>query len=489
VRPFVLLLQPGVGDMDDFRDRPTPPVSLLAAATLVARDCEVQIVDQRLLPDWRERIRDALSRQPVVVGVTTLPGPMIRNALEMVAEVRAHSRTPVVWGGTHVSLIPEQAIRSPAVDYVVVGEGEVAFASLVDHLSRGRQPRDVPGVWGKDPDGSVYQGPPSPVLAFDRLPLPPYHLVPMEDYLYSHRGTRRLDYLSSRGCPHTCSYCYNNVFYRNAWTPRPAHQVLEEIARLRERYAFDTVYFLDDNFFVDVARGWRIGLGLRDMGIGYETQGVDIQTVAAMSDRDLDRLEASGLGKLTIGVESACDRTRRLIRKWGDRRAVLATLRRLAGRSFLVLTSFIIGFPFETWEEIQETIDFALELQSLGRNFRFPQLYNYIPLPGTPLARALEQAGFHFPESLEAWAEIDWDRSALFRENPQKLDRLASIAFLSKFVDRKFEDYGARPGVAALYRLYRPVACARLRHGWTDWVPERRAYAVVKRLAARRRGR
>lgn len=480
-RPTVLLAMPRVGDMDSFRDRPTPPLSLIHAASGLRPRFRVVLLDQRVEPDWRNRLDDELARGPVLVGLTTMAGAMIGHALRIARHVRSRGDTPLVWGGTHLTLRPEQGMHSDLVDHVVLGEGEDVLPRLARRLEQGRSAADVPGVWTRDRDG-VHRNPRSAPLDFAAQPPAPYDLVDMSRYTYSYRGLRYLDYLSSRGCPHGCTYCYNNPFFGRHWSARPAPTVLEELRQLRRDVDFDVVYFLDDNFFVDRPRAWEILGALPEDGLQYALQGVDIQSIDAMSDAELDDLESTGLRKITIGVETGSDRIRRRVGKWGDTDTVVRNLERLADRSFVVLTSFIIGFPFERPEELRQTVDLALRLQSLGDNFRLPQLFNYTPIQGTPLADAMEQQGYRFPDRLQDWASIEWDYNRLYDDDPAKKRRLESLAFLSKFVDRKHLDYGSRSAVGALYRLYRPLALARLRTGVHSFLPERRLYEALKEL-------
>jgi radical SAM superfamily enzyme YgiQ (UPF0313 family) len=479
-RRTVVLLQPKIGDMDGFRDKPTPPMALLHASTLLAEEFDVILVDQRLGPDWERALADALATRPVALGVTTLTGPMVGQALRMVRAARRQGDVPVVWGGTHVSMLPAQAAACDGVDLVVTGEGEQAFLAVARELARGGDPATVPGTWRRK-DGEVRSTPRGGPLDFAALPLAPYGLVDMERYMYTYGGRRTLDYLSSRGCPYSCAYCYNTVFHRRRWSAKPADVVAVELAALRKRYDFEALYFLDDNFFIDWKRAWEILAALKTAGLKFELQGVDIQTIARMSDEELSFLSSAGLVKMTIGIETASDRLRERVGKWGDSAVVRQALRRLANRPFLVLTSFIIGFPFESWEETRQTVRLALDLQAAGENFRFPQLYTFTPVPGTPLANELVEGGFRFPETLEEWAGYDWDHCLLFRDDPAKRRRLEAMAFLSKFIDRKMDDYGSRRAFSTLYNLYRPIARARLEHGFLSPLPERKAYDMLRR--------
>ncbi|HET7824901.1 MAG TPA: radical SAM protein, partial [Anaeromyxobacter sp.] len=229
--------------------------------------------------------------------------------------------------------------------------------------------------------------------------------------------------------------------------------------------------------------------GLADLGLTSVLQGVDIHTVSRFSDGDLSRLEGWGVERISIGVESGTDRVRRrLLHKWGSVDVVREQFRRLRDRRFLVLCTFIVGFPGETAEEIRRTVELALWTLRAGSNFRIPQIYNYVPYPGTELASSLEARGVELPRTLDGWAGHDWDRSVL-DEHGQSRDELERLAFLSKFLDRKDLDYGFG-GIALrlAYRAYRPVARLRLATGITSPLPERGLYDGVRRLRAAGRG-
>jgi radical SAM superfamily enzyme YgiQ (UPF0313 family) len=241
------------------------------------------------------------------------------------------------------------------------------------------------------------------------------------------------------------------------------------------------VYFVDDNFFINHRRALKIIADLKDLGIGVVLQGVDVETVAQLSDSDLDFLEAAGVNRITIGVESGVDRVRQnVIKKVGDLQLVRQQLDRLKGRNITVFCSFIIGFPSETWDEMRRTMDFAMETLRMGDNFRVPQFYHYSIYPGTELFEGLEKQGFPFPARLEDWGNTDWDYSQMHRDQPKIRDALERMCFVSRFLDRKVDDWiVAGTVLRLLYNLYRPVAWARLRSGIVWPLPERRFYQML----------
>ena len=115
-----------------------PPLALLNAVVFVAQSFTVRIIDQRVDRDWRKHLLEELATKPLCVGVSSLTGEQITGALEVSRIVRQHGGVPVVWGGVHASILPAETLAHPLVDFVVEGEGEIAFLKLVEAL-RSRQ--------------------------------------------------------------------------------------------------------------------------------------------------------------------------------------------------------------------------------------------------------------------------------------------------------------------------------------------------------------
>lgn len=470
----IVLIQPAIGDMDAFRGRPTPPVGLLCAASLVDKDTEIRLVDQRVEKDWRARLAAALDGGTVAVGVTAMTGSMILNALAALREVRRLSRAPIVWGGIHASLLPEQTVSHELADYVVEGEGEAAFAELVRRLAAGADAAGIPGVWRKV-NGKPAGSPRAALLEMAGLPPVPYGLVDMENYMQSYIGGRRtLFYQSSRGCPHRCTYCYNRVFNAGRWRARPEAAVLRELAGLKERYRLDAVFIWDDNFFIDHGRAMRIVAGIKELGLKCLLHGADVETLARMTDAELDFLESAGVETMAMGIESASERVRtEILKKRGSLDLVRAQLARFKGRGMDLYCFFILGLPSETREEMKKTIAFAMEVLRLGPNFHMERFFNFTPYPGTELYSELEKRGTKFPAKLEDWGTYHWNYSRMLESDPETADFLERAATAGNFLDRVKDPFiKVNWLVRALITIYRPIAWARLSSGILKPMPE-----------------
>src|SRR5262245_60361094 len=179
----IVLFQPPVGYMDSMRSKPALPLSLLHAASLVWERNEVVIIDQRVQSDWRDRLRHAMSERPLLLGITCYTGPMVRRALEAAALARSiDPDVPILWGGVHVGLLPEQSLRHPLVDMVARGEGEETLAQLVGVLRAGGDLGEVQGLSFMDGDRYVMNPAPR-FIDVTAAPEIPYHLVDVEDYM------------------------------------------------------------------------------------------------------------------------------------------------------------------------------------------------------------------------------------------------------------------------------------------------------------------
>ena len=161
----VVLVHPHPGPKD--RDVHILPLGILyVAAPLVAQGYSVSAIDQRKDNDWRTTLKGLVTRPGTVcVGISTMTGPQIAHGLDMARVVReAAPDLPIVWGGVHPSLLPEQTAAHPLVDIACFGEGETVFPPLVEALARGRDWKDLPGLAYKGDDGKVryFEGTPIP---------------------------------------------------------------------------------------------------------------------------------------------------------------------------------------------------------------------------------------------------------------------------------------------------------------------------------------
>ena len=222
---------------------------LHVAYPLVNAGYKVRVLDMRLDDYHTFKLGN-----PLFVGIGTMSGFQIRFALEFAKKVRQELPScPIVWGGVHPSLLPEQTVANPFVDVVVRGEAEPVMTELAKSFSEGKPLDNVSGLTYKL-EGQIRNTPDSKPIDLDSIPIElPYDLLQLNKYS-SHRAGR-FHIQTSRGCPHRCGYCYNMLFNKCGWRGKSAGRLLDEIQFILEKYPHVKVIDpIDDNFFVNRKR-------------------------------------------------------------------------------------------------------------------------------------------------------------------------------------------------------------------------------------------
>src|SRR5579863_812363 len=122
----------------------TAPLGILAVSTpLLRAGYEVRIIDSTITPNFRRRVLEEL-KDALCLAVSLVTGPMIRETVQIAREAkRLYPDKPVILGGWHPSLLPDQTLAAPYVDIVVVGQGEEAFLEVVRHIEAGETPQGI----------------------------------------------------------------------------------------------------------------------------------------------------------------------------------------------------------------------------------------------------------------------------------------------------------------------------------------------------------
>ncbi len=473
----ILFIMPRIGYMDSRRSHPAVPLSILSAANLVSREFGVKILDMRISNSFEEELKTELLKKPLLVASTCWTGPMIRDVVRVARFVKRYGDIPVVLGGVHPTLLPEQTVLSPFVDFVITGEGEESLLKLARVLKNGGSIGDVPNLCYKK-DGKAVSTFRSDFLKLDELPELPYHLIEVTKYLPLYQGRRSISIESSRGCPFRCRYCYQGPFNRQQIRFVSADKVVKSVINLRDRYGVEDFYFIDDNFYIDMERGKEIALGLQGRGVTYQIQGVDILSLSKMSDEYFSLLERSGLRRLTIGIETGSPRLREYLGKKGDVETIIEVVKRLSKHNIIIYCSFFGGYPEETVEDVRMSIDLMLRLIGLNPNFRTSPYYIYIPFPGTRMYEEIVKAGrFREPKTFEEWGDFSWEDNPYIRTlGREKAELYRRLYLLTLFADDKYREYEYSSLRKAAASLYHRIAYLRLKHFWLRYMPEMLLY-------------
>jgi anaerobic magnesium-protoporphyrin IX monomethyl ester cyclase len=466
----IILIQPEIGEMDFLRTQPFLPLNLLHAATLVAKSYDIRLIDQRIDKNWQKTLSDELSGPVLCVGLTTYTGKMISSALEISRFVKERSNAPVVWGGIHASLLPEQTLRNMYIDIVVQGEGEITFFELAEALKKKASLRGIEGLWFKE-KGEIHQNPQRPSVELNDLPDIPYHLVDVGQYMPMYRKRPSIALQTSRGCIYHCSYCYNTAYNSSTWRSLSAENTIKRIKNVVNKFKAGNIYIIDDNFFIDLDRAKKITEGIikENLNIEWQIQGVGFNEIEKMDDAYLKLLEESGCVRLTCGLESGSERIRKILNKTKSIKSIVQINRRLSKYKILVFYSFITGLPGETLDDLRKTIGIIFQILKENRMARNSPIYTFVPYPQTPLIKMLEKEGYNFPDKLTGWENYDfgnlgYEGIPYVSDDLRKIIKLNFLYYLCFFLDKKLLEYETSKIIKFLALIYKPIARFRVRH-------------------------
>lgn len=384
----ITLVQPWIPDRNYI-----PNLGILYLAAVLEQDgFRVQVLDENLERDYEKKL---VSFDPYIIGFTAVTAAInrvIRSAKRLKGVLPSIKN---VVGGPHASLLAAEVISSPGIDFCLKGEGEFPFLELARALREGRGVEDIPNLVYQR-DGETVENPSRHLLSsdeLDQLPFPAFHLLDLEKVfpniahgLYS-RGQRILPIMTSRGCPHSCTFCCRVM--GKSIRSRSPENVLKEIGYMIEHYRVDEIYFEDDNFTVDRNRALDILQGIHDRFPGLYIKFANGLRVDRVDEKFLHALRAAGGYWVGFGIESGVERILKMMKKNLDLEVAkknVALARRLG---FRIGANFIIGYPGENWKDILASLSFfrGLDLDSLA-------IVNLIPFPGTAVHELCRKKGY-----------------------------------------------------------------------------------------------
>jgi anaerobic magnesium-protoporphyrin IX monomethyl ester cyclase len=448
------------------------PLGLVQVGSMTPDD-RVVIIDGRveLAPEARvvEHCADALC-----LGVSVLSGAPILDALRVSRAAKARNpRLPVIWGGWHPSLMPEQCLASEVVDACVVGQGERTIATLVAALHQGRSFAEIPGVvWKRDDE--IVRNAPRPCEDMNNFRAADFGLLDLERYFRS-RGVRRLDYCSSEGGP---LECVDPEVHQPRWSGLDPARVVSELRGHVDRYRLDELLFSDGDFFGDLPRTEAICRGLIEAGVRARWSGAGrADPLRRLTDEQLRLMRASGCRKVTVGAEI----DRATLHK-EDMKApasvddVLEAAEKLHRAGIGARFWFVAGAPKEPKDRLARIYRTAKAIREIDGEFETP-IFFYTPYPQTSLAHPMAAPSLMTPRTLEDWGRVDLDHSI--------------GSWISEPVRRAVPRYNfylrhgyQKPGLRLGKRLLHVVARARAKTNFYAFDFERRAVDLSKRLRA-----
>jgi len=386
----VLLVEPPKKPWEMMGDFIAPTIGLVQlAAVLEADHVDVDIVDcnaSRL--SWDDLQRVIADRRPTLVGASAMTTFMPTAARVMQMAKGIDKSTITVVGGPHVTFLPEETLQNHRqIDIVGRGEGERVIAELVRCLDGPGNLAQVPGIAFRE-NGQIVQTPlPAPV-DLDELPLPAYHLLPMQAY-YFIVFEKFCTVLSSRGCPFNCVFCAERGFWGPGWRPRDPHIVGEELELLNTKYGRESIWFGDDCFNVDGEHMGQICEEIlrRDLKLNWYYQGR--ADLLIKHQEYLPLMRRAGNMMVQIGIEANSDEELRGLRKNLTGEQVKEALGLLRANDIVCQGMMILGTRQDDANSILRKVDYLKWL-----DVDFPVFTIYTPFPGTEAYTEAREKGW-----------------------------------------------------------------------------------------------
>lgn len=473
----LLLIQQSAGSWDKAVGGHLLPLSLITAARQIPRDSKVRLIDTRI--DGEKTLEPHIKQKGLLIGFSLITGPSINNALGIIRRIRGINPTvKVIAGGVHPTILPEQTLAHPLIDYVAVGPGENILKDMVALRKKGAfDPSKIPGL-GYKKNGQLYINPAQkiPPEELNTFELPEYRLVDMNNYLLDYYSKPTIYVESSRGCNFSCAFC-SSVPLKNPWSAYSPEYVANNIEYLYSKYGIRSFLFVDLDFFHDPQRVKKIcGLFIkRGLDISWCSQGVRVNEMAAMDDDYANLLKKSGFMEFeAIGTESGSQRIIDLMGKNYKIDTLIATNKRFASYKIPLRHSFVIGVPGETLEEVKQTISLALRLNKDNPYSANSTFYIYTPYPGTRFYQKALDAGFAAPQTLEAWSDLDGFITATPIYSSKVKETLERIHFLTMFTTLVYwkRYFGRVFLLKFVFVFYSKIALLRLKTGFFSCMPE-----------------
>jgi anaerobic magnesium-protoporphyrin IX monomethyl ester cyclase len=397
---------------------PLIPLSLISLASpLREAGYVVKIVDQNgFVKDVFSSLGDIWDKV-VCVGISALTGKEILEAIEFTGLVKEKDPSiPIAWGGWHVSILPEQSLQHPNVDIVVEGLGQKTFVNLVKVISTGYPLEGVKNIYYKNKEKVVYTGS-EYNLRLESFSLPAFDLLDIDyyreyslflKYKENIRGLNikgHLYYVSSFGCPNECAYCCSNRMFGKKMFRYDVRKVVDQIQWLVNEKKFNSISFMDANFFIDANR-------VKELCELFIKEKLCFVWDAQIYVKDIIRYEQSGLWPLmvnggcwrvNIGTETGSQKLLYYMRKKIVVDEIYQSARILSKHNVEGAYNFLFALPREeSKKDIFASFELAKNLKEINPEFVFPVSF-YVPFPGTTMYEDALTRGLLSPSSLEEW--------------------------------------------------------------------------------------
>lgn len=441
----VLLIYPKFHKVDF--DAKSYPLSILTIGTLLKKQgYQVKLIDFLVEDNPFDTLKKELDEEVLCVGLSVMT-PQVSSALEISKVVRSYDKNiPIVWGGIHPTLFPEQVAESSWADFLIKGEGELPFPKLLKFFKGEGDLKNIPGLF-YEKNNKIFRNQEKELIDLNDLPILDYNLLSPKILKFD-----SIILNTSRGCPYRCAFCVNTALDNRKWRFQNPDKILEGLDYVVNKLGYEKVKFQEDNFFVSKERVLEILDGIKRKNLNFRwltSCRVDFFRDNYINEQFLEKLKQGGCYKLLFGAESGSQRVLDFLKKDITVEQIIKSAKLCQRYDIRADYSFMCALPTETKAERIETLELIDKLLAIGPCIEIISPQSYRPYPGDELARQCEGMGYKFPDKLEDWPRVvakSLDSSSSNLEafpwikspNEIRLQRVCSIVATSR---KKMTDY------------------------------------------------
>lgn len=392
MRNIVFIVPPMFISLDrDMGPRHTTPHIGLAyvAAYLREKGYKVSIIDSPIeklkLQDIEERIRKI---KPDFIGMTATS--MQINEAHLLAKFikeEIDRNMPIIIGGYHATALPKETLDySKYFDYVVYGEGEITTFELLESIEENKSLKNISGIAYRKGSKLMVNKPRSRISNLDSLPFPALDLFPLGKYnpcASLNKKILEVPISSSRGCPYQCIFCSRPMGKKVVM--RSVDNVIEEIKRDVFELGAEQLLFTDETFTLDRKRVYELCNRMIEEGLNEKMKWCCETRVDSVDKKLLEKMKEAGCIYLCYGIESGNDYILKKIKKNTTTEQAKKAIALAKESGIRVLTTCILGHPYETADTIEQTINFILETDP-----DFAVFSLLTPFPGSEMSKMAE---------------------------------------------------------------------------------------------------
>lgn len=374
-----------------------PPLFLsYVCSYLREKNFEVDLIDAIAGRNSLDEVLEEIKEKNFDTLVIETSTPSFYNDLEIAKRIKEKRVEKIIFVGTHVSALPEEALKYPWVDAVVRGEYEI---SLYEYLKTNDP--ETKGIGLRTPEGKIkINSHREPLEDLDTLPYPARDLLNKYRYFDPILKNPFTFILSGRGCPYQCIFCnWPQVLTGRKYRKRNPQKVVEELSYIQNNFNFRSILFNDDTLTVDKNHVNEICKEIikRNLKITWACYAR-----ADFDEEDTLRLmRKAGCFLLKVGVESGNEEILKKAKKPYSLEKVRSAFYLMRSLGFHIHATFVFGLPGENKETIKKTIRLAKELKPSTVQFSMA-----IPYPGTEFFDFLKKNSFLYTENWQDYMPL-----------------------------------------------------------------------------------